>query len=161
MDGFLNELMPKLFGYLELADLINCRLVNKRFKHFADTAKIEEIVVASKLPNDQKKCLFITKAMVDIEKSAISPASFNGCRFVFRKLNCHLKRLILNFKEKLLLNMAIFDKTPIEQLDVTCHRLGSNQAVELPHLKMLELMFANEDMEECTFFVRAPNLTKL
>ena len=164
MDRFPNELMPKLFGYLRLKDLIRCRLVNHRFKYFADSAKFDELVVASRPTPVQKKCWFVTKEMVNIEERAISPNSLNGCRFVFRRLNRQLKRLVLNFEHELPLNMAIFDNFPIEQLDLACLNLGSNQAVVLPCLRILELkidFFVLFYFGKYTFFLRAPNLTKM
>ena len=163
MDRLSNEMIPKLLEHLELDDLWNCRLVNKRFKFFVDQTKVKQLVIANSPPADLKKCWFVTKNMIDIEENAISPNSFNGYRFVFN-LKRHLKRLCLNFKTELTLNMAILDHMQIEQLDVKCGGFA-NQSVELPQLKILELtvvsMDDDDDFEYGTLFVRAANLVKM
>ena len=161
MNRLLDEL-PSIFENLQFQDLLNCRLVNKRFRHFVDEAKIEELVVASSLTADFKRRWFGRKAMIDFEKYAISPNSFNGLKFVFN-LNRHLKRLCLNFSGKLQMNLTVLDNMSIEQADIKCTYLGSSQAMKLPFLKVLELNIVNyiEYREDYKIFVRAPQLWKM
>lgn len=160
MDRLPDDLIPMLFEHLGLKELFKCRLVCKRFKYFVDRTKIKELVVASRRPADLKKSRFLTREMIDIEKTAISPNAFGGYRFVFG-LSRHLKRLCLIFEGNLSLNLAILNQMQIEQLEVRCDYLDTNQAFELPLLKNLELMVDLTDEQYCGFFIRAPNLVKM
>lgn len=160
MDRLPNELIPKVFSYLEPSDLLTCRVVNQRFRFYADKTRFTELVVADDHIYEQKKVWFLTKNMIDFRRDAIRPNSFNGYRFVFN-LRVHLKRLCLCFREELKLDTAILDQMRIEQLDVKCGYLGSHKAIELPELKSLEVVVINESAGLKSFFVRAPKLKNL
>lgn len=156
----LDEIMPKVINNLDLQSLVKCRLVSKRFRYFVDMAKIVDMVVASRPVAESKKNWFLTKEVIEIDKIAISPKAFSGYKLAFN-LNSHLKRLCLNLKNELTLDLAVLNQMQIEQLDLKYGTLGSNQSVRLPVLKILELMMVGPKNYANSVFIQAPQLAKM
>ena len=45
LDDIPNELLPSIFRHLDLSELINCRLLSKKYRYFIDTIIIDELII--------------------------------------------------------------------------------------------------------------------
>ena len=95
MEDLLTDLMLKIFQNLKLKDLLNARLVCKRFNHTLHALKINELILndnTSKL----KSYWFHRNQLIDYKRNANKFNLFLKCIPIFN-LNVNLKRLHLSY----------------------------------------------------------------
>ena len=107
IDDLPDEILYELFKYLNLPDLINCRLTNKRWKSISDITRVRQLVVSDRIDEFKELC-----------KDSITFSKFRFYTKLF-KLKQHLRKLHIRctvysshimFKRILDFDLSIFNE---------------------------------------------------
>ena len=145
IDDLPNEILYELLKYLNLPDLINCRLTNKRWKSISDITKVRQLIISDRI--DEFKDLWFDNSKRPINyKDAVS---FDTFRSYIRLFN--LKQNLL----ELHVNYVIYSKMMgkwILEFDLSIFN-------GFVHLRELDLRFENIPVNEQTS-LNLPNLIR-
>lgn len=165
MDHLPIELLQFIFRHLDLYDLLNCRLVNKKWKFFIDETKIDELILNDKV-EDYENYWFHTRKGLNY-KNAIKLDQLCALKAIFFKLEHSLKCLHINEMRRDYESIDNFEFinsfSKLEQLDIAglVTYLGDSFHLNLPNLKIFQINNIDYDDEGETFEPIVLNTPKL
>ena len=140
MNSLPDLTMYHVFKYLDVADLFACRLVSRRFRFFADTAKLNELIVEGDkemIVQGEPRCWYFTKEPVNKSNRVLIANLGQMLTFPFHI--AHLRRLII-------------------ALPLSCFEPTANFLNRLTKLKQLEILDLEDLLKDETLTVALPEL---